>query len=96
MTNFCVTYTFKDKESRDGFYGAIRENGIRALCYEEDGCVRYDYFYPAEEDNKLFLWEAWETREHQSAHCKTPHFAMLSKFKEQFGAETDIVIQDVK
>lgn len=94
MTNYYVTYTLKDREARDRFYEAIKRCGADEKSRAEDGCIRYDYFYPADADNLLFLWEQWESRNAQKAHTGQPHFAELGKLKEQYGASTDILVED--
>ena len=48
MTNYYVTYTLKTKEDRDNYYREVRENGIIDKSRAEDGCIRYEYYYPAE------------------------------------------------
>lgn len=94
MTNFLVTYTMPTKEDRDGFYNEAKARGIVDKSRAEDGCYRYDYFYPTECDTMLFLWEQWESREHQKAHCQTSHFAELGTLKEKYSATTEIVIAE--
>ena len=94
MTNFYVTYKFADRKTRDEFYNAVKENGAAEKSREEDGCIRYEYFYYADADNKIFLWEQWTSREAQKKHCQQPHFRELTEIKEKYGAETDIRIED--
>lgn len=94
MTNFYVTYTMPDQAARDGYLREAAEAGIPDKSRAEDGCIRYEYFYPVDSPNQLFLWEQWESREHQKAHCETEHFAALGKLKEKYGAETKILIED--
>ena len=94
VTNFYVTYTMPDKASRDGYLREAQEQGIPDKSREEEGCIRYEYFFPVDDENKLFLWEQWESREHQKAHCQTEHFAELGKLKEKYNAETEILIED--
>ncbi|HIU26284.1 MAG TPA: antibiotic biosynthesis monooxygenase [Candidatus Copromorpha excrementigallinarum] len=94
MTNFYVTYKFRDRETRDAFYREVKESGAPEISRKEDGCIRYDFFYYADEDNKLFLWEQWTSREAQKLHCQQPHFLRLSSIKEKYGVETDIQVED--
>ena len=94
MTNFYVTYVLPDQAARDGYIKEVIEQGVISKSRAEDGCIRYEYFYPMESDTNLFLWEQWESREHQKAHCQTEHFAALGKIKEKYGAETKILIED--
>lgn len=92
MKNFFVTYTLPDKASRDGFLKAIQDNKCDEMSKAEDGCHKYDYFLPADDDCVLLLWEQWETLDHQKAHTKMPHFAKIGQLKEQFGATATIEI----
>lgn len=94
MTNFYVTYKMATKEDRDGYYREVKEKGIIDRSRAEDGCHRYDYFYPAESETELFLWEQWESREHQKRHCQTEHFAELGKLKEKYGVTARIDIAE--
>lgn len=94
MTNFYVTYTMPTKKERDGYINEIQEMGIDEISRGEDGCVRYDYFYPVGTDTKLFLWEQWESREHQATHCQTDNFAQLGKLKGKYNVTVEITIED--
>lgn len=94
MTNFYVTYTLPDQDARDGYMKEVLDSGVIEKSRGEEGCIRYAYFYPVDSDHTLFLWEQWESREHQKAHCQTEHFAELGKIKEKYGAQTEILIED--
>lgn len=94
MTNFYVTYTLPDPAAREGYMKEVLDSGVIEKSRAEDGCIRYSYFYPVGSDNTLFLWEQWESREHQAAHCRTEHFAALGAIKEKYSAQTDILIED--
>lgn len=72
----------------------VLASGVIEKSRAEEGCHRYAYYYPAESDTQLFLWEQWESREHQKAHCQTAHFAQLGEIKAKYGAETEILIED--
>ncbi len=94
MTNYYVTYTLKDKAARDSYFEAVKEAGVIEKSQAEDGCIRYEYFYPAESDNKLFLWEQWESREAQKVHTQQPHFAELGEIKAKYDVDVDILVED--
>ncbi len=94
MTDFYVTYRFADKAARDGFYSEVKACGAGEKSRKEDGCIKYEFFYFADEDDKMFLWEQWESREAQKKHCQQPHFAELTEIKKKYGVETDIQIED--
>ncbi len=94
MTNFYVTYRLPDPAAREGYMREVLDSGVIEKSRAEDGCIRYEYFYPVGSDTELFLWEQWESRDHQKVHCQTEHFAALGKIKEKYGAETKILIED--
>lgn len=74
MFTIYVTYKGSDRAAVEGFYREIRELDIAALSKKEKGNVRYEYYWPAEHDNELFLLEIWETREAQQIHTQQAHF----------------------
>ena len=54
-----VTYHLK-KESAEEFLRKLGEIGIPGLVRGERGCIRYDYYVPAEENGTLLLLEERE------------------------------------
>lgn len=96
MINFYVTYKAKDDETRKAFYKEIKENEIITKTLAEDGCIRYDYYYPAESDTDILLWEQWESREHQKKHTAQTHFKTIGKIKEKYSIQSEVIIEEVK
>lgn len=94
MTNFYVTYILDSREDRDAFFADIKACGVMEASRKEDGCIRYSYYYPAEAENQIFLWEQWESREAQKVHTQQPHFKALGELKEKYHMETEIQIED--
>lgn len=94
MTNFYVTYKLKDRDARDAFYDEVKSNGVIEASRAEEGCIRYEYYYPADSEDKLFLWEQWESREAQAEHMTLTHFAVLTAIKEKYEVEADILVED--
>ena len=90
MFTIYVTYKGSDRDAVEGFYKEIREIGIDILSRKEDGNVRYEYYWPAEHENQLFLLEIWETKEAQQIHSQQDHFKKLGELKEKYGVETSI------
>ena len=92
MKNFYVTYTFPSADSRDGFLQEVRL--LADITRKEQGCLRYDYFYPVDSENTLFLWEQWESAQYQEKHTKQPHFALIGKLKEKYSASSSVSVQE--
>lgn len=85
-----VTYTMKPG-MRDTFLKEVQAQGIWDAVRQEDGCMQYAYYLPAQEDNTLLLVERWRDRAAQQVHLTTPHMAALGKIKAGCVVDTQIV-----
>lgn len=84
---FNVTYNMKNKK-RDEFLAVLDEIGMADKSRLEDGCIMYEYFPSAEDENKLLLVEKWVNPAAQRAHTQMPHFAELGKIKDEYVLDT--------
>ncbi len=94
MTNLYVTYTMPDKASRDGYYAEVRDRGIIKSPGRRKDVSDMNFSFPADSDTTLFLWEQWESRDHQATHRETEHFAEMGLLKEKYSVTTDMLIED--
>ena len=69
---------------REAFVEAVKREGILDAVRAEDGCHCYDYYFAADDANKLLLIEAWETKHHQQVHIEQPHMARLREIKGDY------------
>lgn len=83
MLTWNVTYHCKSGK-RDAFYQAITELGVRANSRSEDGNVKYDYFFYAQDPDVLLLVETWTEPALQEAHCRTETFDKLQILKAEY------------
>ena len=63
----------------------LLEAELRALVAptrREEGCLQYDLHRSTELPGQFFLHEVWETREHHTAHTRTPHFLRWNARKD--------------
>jgi len=63
----------------------LLEAELRALVAptrREEGCLQYDLHRSTELAGQFFLHEVWETREHHTAHTRTPHFLRWNARKD--------------
>lgn len=75
---------------RAAFYEALCDLGVRTNSKQEEGNIRYDYYFAAEAGDDLLLVETWQTPELQQAHCQTEIFAKLQALKQQYCDAVDI------
>lgn len=83
MLTLYVQYTAKPG-CREAYLRSVREEGIQAAIRAEEGCLRYDYYLSAEDENTILLLEQWESEAHQRAHMAQPHMARLREWKEMY------------
>ena len=70
---------------RETFVRQIVEKGILTLIRQEPGCLAYDYYFSAQDENELLLIERWQSAEHQRVHMQ-----QLRAIKEQYVDSTTL------
>ncbi|MBR5933492.1 MAG: histidine phosphatase family protein [Treponema sp.] len=85
----CVKYICKDG-MRDAFYNAIKDNRIDVLSQAEEGNLKYEYSFSAEDKNALILTELWKNDDAVRSHREEAHFKKLGDLKSQFVERTEI------
>jgi quinol monooxygenase YgiN len=63
----------------------LLEAELRALLTptrKEEGCLQYDLHRGADHTDFFLFHEVWETREHHTAHTRTPHFLRWNARKD--------------
>ena len=84
-----VRYTAKDG-CREAFVREIVETGILTLIRQEAGCLAYDYYFSAQDENVVLLIEQWESAAHQRVHMEQPHMTRLREIKNKYIADTKL------
>ena len=84
-----VRYTAKDG-CREAFVREIVETGILTLIRQEAGCLAYDYYFSAQDENVVLLIERWESAEHQRIHMQQPHMTRLREIRDKYIAATKL------
>ena len=83
MLTWNVTYHCKPGQ-RESFYQALCDLGVRENSIHEDGNLKYDYFFAAENPDDLLLVESWTEPALQEAHCQTEIFAKLQEIRPKY------------
>ena len=83
MLTWNVTYHCKPGQ-RDAFFQALCQLGVRNNSIHEEGNLKYDYFFDAQNTDALLLVESWTSPELQQVHCEREIFAQLQALKAQF------------
>ena len=80
--------TLRSKEGQH----LLLEAELRALISpsrKEEGCLQYDLHRSTENPGQFLFHEVWETREHHTAHTKTPHFLRWNARKDSLLASRE-------
>ena len=93
-----VTYKMKNG-STEAFLSELSGMGIPEIVRAESGCLRYDYFLPADvswlrtadgSTDCVILVEEWESAELQALHLEQPHMKRLADIKPRYVIETAV------
>jgi quinol monooxygenase YgiN len=63
----------------------LLEAELRALIgptRKEQGCLQYDLHRCADQPGTFLFHEVWETRDHHTAHTRTPHYLRWNARKD--------------
>lgn len=90
-----VTYNVKNGE-KNNFMKEIINNGILEKIRAEKGCISYNYYYSADDDNTVLLVEKWDEIESQRNHMQQPHMAVLKEIKEKYIVDTKVEMTVMK
>ena len=82
-----VTYIAKEGCAK-AFVEELENSGAASAVRAEDGCIHYDYYFSAKDENVVFLFEEWESEHHQQVHLTQPHMAAVRQIKEKYILET--------
>lgn len=94
MLTLYVKYTARPG-CRESYVRQIVSEGILTAIRGEEGCLRYDYYFSAQEENVVLLIEQWESEAHQRIHMQQPHMARLRELKAQYIESTSIGKVDI-
>lgn len=84
-----VTYTLKPGK-RAEFFKALNKIEADKLSREEPGNIKYEYFYPVDSWDQLFLLEIWDDDAAFSIHIASQHFKQLQSLKEEYVSDVSI------
>ena len=81
---------------REEYIKKIRSEGIVDAVRNEDGCIRYDFYYSEKDADEILLIEEWETKKHQQIHIEQPHMENLRGIKPDYVLSTSLGEFEIK
>ena len=79
-----IRYTSKDGGAR-GYVKEMEESGIAARIRAVEGCLRYDYFFPADDPDGLLLIDEWADQEALDRYHSSPMMQEAASLREKYG-----------
>lgn len=95
MYTIYVVFNCK-QDKREAFVERVKKEGILTAVQNEDGCIKYDYYFSDADANELLLVEAWESKRHQEIHITQPHMAKLREIKDEYILSTTLKEFEIK
>ena len=89
MLGINVVYIMKPG-MRDQFLAEVTSCGAQQKVRRAAGCLQYDYFLSADDQDKLLLMEKWSSAEAQAAHLTQPHMVLIAAAKARCVLETKV------
>ena len=66
------------------FVEEMKSSGIVDEIRKEDGNLRYEYFYPENDEETVLLIDCWENQESLDIHHKLPVMNEIIKLREKY------------
>ncbi|MCM1314483.1 MAG: antibiotic biosynthesis monooxygenase [Prevotella sp.] len=78
-----IYYTGKNGNARK-FAEEMMSTGIVEAIRAENGNIRYEYFFPMNDDETLLLIDVWENQKALDIHHATPMMSRIAELREKY------------
>ena len=79
-----------EKDNVRGFVNEMVSNGVLKRIREEKGNLRYEYFFPLEEDGSVLLVDSWVNQEALDRHHKLPLMEEIKSLREKYDLHMEV------
>ena len=66
------------------FAEEMESSGIAEAIRNEDGNLRYDYFFPMNDSETVLLIDSWESQEALDIHHASPMMAQIASLRDKY------------
>ena len=77
-------------KKREEYIEKLKSEGIVDAIRNEDGCIKYDFYFSEKNKDEILLLETWESKKHQEIHLSQPHMDILRELKNDYILSTKI------
>lgn len=78
-----IYYTGENGSARK-FVDEMISKGIVDEILEEEGNIRYQYFFPVGDDNTVLLIDSWKSQEAIDIHHASPMMKQITELREKY------------
>ena len=78
-----IYYTGKGENARK-FAEEMVKSGAAAAIRQEEGNLRYEYFFPMDDPETVLLIDSWENQEAIDRHHHTPMMQQIIDLREKY------------
>ncbi len=89
MFNLLVAYRLKHKKRKE-FLNALTLADVIKRTLSEPGCIKYEFYLSAADEDKVLLIEQWDSESSQKAHTFGENIKKLVEMKKEYVIETEI------
>ena len=75
MTPFVIVVDFRLKPGTRQAFRRLIDSNAKASCRNEPGCRHFDVLEPADDADRILLYEIYDNRGAFDVHLKTAHYA---------------------
>jgi autoinducer 2-degrading protein len=79
MDLYVITVEFVLKPGTMADFRRLIDQNALDSCRDEPGCQRFDVLVPSAQDDRVFLYEIYDSRAAFELHLKTPHFDLFNR-----------------
>ena len=78
-----IYYSGKNGNAKK-FAEEMISSGVVSKIRAEDGNIRYEYFYPIDDEETVLLIDSWEDQHAIDVHHASPMMAQIIKLREKY------------
>ena len=78
-----IYYTGKNGNAKK-FASEMESSGLTKKIREEDGNLRYEYFYPINDDETVLLIASWKNQQAIDFHHASPMMVEIAKLRNKY------------
>lgn len=84
-----VLILYKGKGAKD-FVKEMISSGLVSEIRTEKGNIRYEYFFPCEEEEAALLVDSWENQEALDCHHALPLMGKIAALREKYDLHMEV------